>query len=125
MDERVSSRPDAATSLGVGLLAFFGLLLISYLLGVTKLLVAAYCGAPPPTDYLDVEAIIAFSNCQSTVEHRYFAALGGGSGIAFALMASVWARREAKQSAKMERELDEEIAQIRAEIAARDARPPG
>lgn len=124
MDERVSSRPDAATSLGVGLLVFFVLLLISYLLGVTKLLVATYCGALPATGYLDVEALIAFRHCQSTVEHRYFAALAGFNGIAFALMASVWERREVKQSAKMERELDEEIEQIRAEIAARDAQSP-
>lgn len=121
MDERVSSRPDAATSLGVCLLVFFVLLLISYLLGVPKLLVATYCGAPPPTGYLDVEALIAFGDCQSTVEQRYLTALAGFNGIAFGLMASVWERREAKQNAKMERALDEEIAQIRAEIAARES----
>jgi hypothetical protein len=114
MDERLSSRPDAATSVGIFLLALAAVSLISHFFGATDALVAANCGAAPSRNYALFDTYIAFLDCQRTIEQGYWSMVAILTGCATGYGARAWLRREVKQDAERDKLLDVEIARIRA-----------
>jgi hypothetical protein len=119
MVERLSSRPDAVTMVGVSLIAMAALSVISHVFGVTDALVAANCGAAPSRNYAVIDAYIAFLDCQRTVEQRYWNVVSVLAGCLVGYGARAWLRREAKQDAQRDKQLDDEMARIRVDAERR------
>jgi hypothetical protein len=119
MVERLSSRPDAVTMVGVSLIALAALSLISHVLGITDALVAANCGAAPSRNYAVIDTYIAFLHCQRTVEQSYWNVISVLAGCIVGYGARAWLRREAKQDAQRDKQLNDEMARIRADAERR------
>jgi len=122
MAERFPSRPDALAMVGLLLLAFAAVAMISHSFGITDVLVSTNCGAAPSRGYDHVEAYIAYLDCQRTVENRYWGLTSGLTGCAVGLGVRTWLRREAKREAQRDKQLDEEMTRIRVDTEGRPAR---
>jgi len=115
MSPRLSSSPDAATSIGILLLAAATVAMVSHLFGVTDGLVSMNCGAAPTLSYVEIDAYIAFLDCKRTIEQHYWTVVALLGGLAVGYGSRAWLRREAKQGAETDQQLDDEMARIRAD----------
>jgi len=113
------TRPDAATVVGLILLATAVVALVSWVFQITDTFVAATCGPAPTRNFASIDAYIDFLHCQDATENRYWMVMAVALGAGMGYTARAWLRREARRDVANDEKLDAEIARIRGQADSR------